>query len=93
MQGDYTSSNSTLDSIVGTTTKTASKAQKKHFGHHWGSKSGQGHQRSSSANFKIVLFLSSYAQKRHFGQHGKCHQRSSSANFQKVYFFGLFSNQ
>ena len=34
----------------------SSSAQKKHFGHHGNSKSGQGHQRSSSANFENVYF-------------------------------------
>ena len=37
------------------------------------------------------MVLSSYAQEKHYKQHGRsksahCHQRSSSANFQKVYF-------
>ena len=35
----------------------SSFAQKKHFEHHGKSKSGQGHQRSSSANFQKVYFF------------------------------------
>ena len=69
----------------------SSYAQKMHFKHHVRSKSGQGHQRSSSANFPKSVFLSSYVEKKYFRHRGRSkssqgHQRSSSANFQNVYF-------
>ena len=53
---------------------------------------GQNHVKVIMCKFSKTLFLSSYAQKKHFFHHGSSksgqgHQRPSSANFQKVYFW------
>ena len=72
-------------------------AQTKHFKHHVRSKSGQDHQGSSRANFQKSVFISFYAQKRHFwyvrSKPGQSHQRSSSANFQKSLFFSSCAHE
>ena len=67
----------------------------KAFGASWDAKI-----RSRSPKVIKCYFSSSYAQKKHFGHHGRSksgkgqgHQRSSSVNFQKIYIFELLCTE
>ena len=77
-----------------------SYVQKKHFGHR-NSSSGQGHQRSSSANFQKCIFELLCTEKalwvswevKIISRRCQGYQRSSSANFQKSLFLSSYAQK